>query len=170
MVKMAIPLRSLRFPDSDEQLWRIQFGRQIPRLSEETFWPAYSIGVEGRLNQTSILTGIRDVSPGNNSQIIPFIFARDVDALDMSAVGGPKFDQNTEQDVGIDAKFVFNDAMVLDITLNPDFSQVESDQPQVTVNERFEVQFPENRPFFVENADFFDLFDHFSVVRRQITP
>ena len=170
MVKMAIPLRSLRFPDSDEQLWRIQFGRQIPRLSEETFWPAYSIGIEGRLNQTSILTGIRDVSPGNNSQIIPFIFARDVDALDMSAVGGPKFDQNTEQDVGIDAKFVFNDAMVLDITLNPDFSQVESDQPQVTVNERFEVQFPENRPFFVENADFFATYSTLVFTRRIVDP
>lgn len=170
MVKMAIPLRSLRFPDSTEQLWRIQFGRQIPRLSEEAYWPAYSIAIEGRLNQTSLLTGIRDVSPGNNSQIIPFIFARKVDALDMGATGGPRFDQSTEQDLGIDAKFVFNDAMVLDITLNPDFSQVESDQPQVTVNERFEVQFPENRPFFVENADFFATDSTLVFTRRIVDP
>ena len=170
MAKMAIPLRSLRFPDSSEQNWRIQFGRNIPRYGEESYWPPYSVDVEGRLNQTATLTGIRDVSPGNNSQIIPFIFAREVDSLDLGATGGPKFDQSSEQDVGLDAKFIFNDSMVLDITLNPDFSQVESDQPQVTLNERFEVQFPERRPFFVENADFFATDSNLVFTRRIIDP
>lgn len=170
MVKMAVPLRSLRFPDTLEQLWRVQFARQIPRLSEEAFWPAYSIAIEGRLNQTALLSGIRDVSPGNNSQIIPFIFARQIDALEPGAAGGPKFDKSTEQDVGVDAKFVFNDAFVLDLTLNPDFSQVESDEPQVTVNERFEVQFPERRPFFVENADFFETDSTLVFTRRIVDP
>ena len=47
------------------------------------------------------------------------------------------------------------DAVTLDLTANPDFSQVESDEPQVTVNQRFEVFFPEKRPFFIENAGFF---------------
>lgn len=170
IARMTIPLRSLRFPDSSEQNWRVQFGRNIPRFSEQSFWPDYSIAVEGRLNQTAMLTGIRDVSPGNNSQIIPFIFAREVDALDPNASGGPKFDQGSEQDVGVDAKFVFNDSMVLDITLNPDFSQVESDEPQVTLNERFEVQFPERRPFFVENADFFATDSTLVFTRRIIDP
>ena len=170
MVKMAVPLRSLRFPDTLEQLWRVQFARQIPRLSEETFWPAYSIAIEGRLNQTALLSGIRDVSPGNNSQIIPFIFAREIDALKPGAVGGPKFDKSSEQDLGVDAKFVFNDAFVLDLTLNPDFSQVESDEPQVTVNERFEVQYPERRPFFVENADFFETDSTLVFTRRIVDP
>ena len=170
MVKMAIPLRSLRFPDSSEQTWRIQFGRQIPRLSEEAYWPAYSIAIEGRLNQTAMLTGIRDVSPGNNYQVIPFVFVRDIDALDIGASGGPRFDNESEQDLGVDAKFIFNDAWVLDLTLNPDFSQVESDQPQVTVNERFEVQFPERRPFFVENADFFSTDSTLVFTRRIVDP
>ncbi|MEX0901768.1 MAG: DUF5916 domain-containing protein [Pseudohongiellaceae bacterium] len=170
VVKMAIPLRGLRFPDSSEQLWRVQLGRQIPRLSENIYWPAYSLRREGRLNQTAMLTGIRDVSPGNNTQIIPFVFARTVDALDMRAAGGPKIDGSTEQDVGVDAKFVFNDAWVLDVTLNPDFSQVESDQPQVTVNERFEVQYPERRPFFVENADFFATDSILVFTRRIVDP
>jgi hypothetical protein len=170
MVKMAIPLRSLRFPDTSEQTWRIQFGRQIPRLSEEAYWPTYSIAIEGRLNQTAMLTGIRDVSPGNNYQVIPFVFARDVESLDVGASAGPRFDNETEQDLGVDAKFVFNDAWVLDLTLNPDFSQVESDQPQVTVNERFEVQFPERRPFFVENADFFSTDSTLVFTRRIVDP
>jgi hypothetical protein len=56
---------------------------------------------------------------------------------------------------GIDVKLVPRDAVTLDFTINPDFSQVESDEPQVTVNQRFEVFFPEKRPFFLENADFF---------------
>lgn len=170
IVKMAIPLRSLRFPDRTDQLWRVQFARQIPRLSEESFWPEYSLEVEGRLNQTALLSGISDVSPGNNAQIIPFMFARELDALDLSAPGGPKFNRTSEQDVGVDAKFVFNDSMVLDFTLNPDFSQVESDEPQVTVNERFEVQYPERRPFFVENADFFETDSTLVFTRRIVDP
>ena len=170
MVSIAVPLRGLRFPADSEQLWRVQVGRQIPRLSEESFWPPYSISVDGRLNQTAMLTGIRDVSPGSNTQITPFVFARNVDALDNRALGGPKFKQESEYDVGVDAKFVFNDSWVLDLTLNPDFSQVESDEPQVTVNERFEVQYPERRPFFVENADFFATDSILLFTRRIIDP
>lgn len=156
MARMVIPLRSLRFPDMENQQWRIQLARQIPRLSETSFWPPYSIGTEGRLNQAGTLSGITNVSPGRNWQFVPFFFARDYDALDRAAPGGPDFAGDTEVDIGLDAKMVFNDSMVLDLTINPDFSQVESDEPQVTVNERFEVQYPERRPFFVENADYFN--------------
>lgn len=170
MVRMSIPLRSLRFPDMSDQTWRIQFGRYIPRLSESAYWPAYSLAIEGRLNQTELMTGISDVSPGNNSQFIPYIFARELDAIDPRATGGPQFDKSSEQELGLDAKFVFNDSMVLDLTLNPDFSQIESDQPQVTVNERFEVMFPENRPFFVENADFFSTSATLLFTRRIADP
>ena len=155
MVWMSIPLRSLRFREAEEQLWRVQFGRFIPRYTEFSFWPQYTLELEGRLNQTALMRGIEDVSPGNNSQFIPFLFTREVNAINPRSVGGPSFETSLENDLGLDAKFVFNDSMVLDVTLNPDFSQVESDQPQVTVNERFEVQFPERRPFFIENADFF---------------
>ena len=170
MVSFAIPLRSLRFNEADEQIWRIQFTRTIPRNNEESHWPKYSIDVEGRLNQAALLNGIRDVSPGNNYQVIPFFFARELDALDRNTLGGPKFDRSSEQEVGIDAKFVFNDSWALDLTLNPDFSQIESDEPQVTVNERFEVQFPERRPFFIENADFFATDSTLVFTRRIVDP
>src|SRR5256714_1018450 len=56
---------------------------------------------------------------------------------------------------GLDVKGVIRDALTLDATVNPDFSQVESDEPQVTINERFETFFPEKRPFFIENAGYF---------------
>jgi hypothetical protein len=55
----------------------------------------------------------------------------------------------------MDSKIVLHDAFALDMAVNPDFSQVESDEPQVTINQRFEVFFPERRPFFLENAGFF---------------
>ena len=170
VVKMTIPFRAMRFPESGEQVWRIQFERWIPRLSEESFWPAYSQTVDGRLNQAATLAGVRDVSPGRNMQLIPFAFVRSFDVLDAALPDGPAFERETEDDVGLDAKFVLRDSFVLDLTYNPDFSQVESDQPQVTVNQRFEVQFPERRPFFLENADYFTTETPLVFTRRIIDP
>src|SRR5207249_3473336 len=67
----------------------------------------------------------------------------------------PAFRTASDRRVGLDFKGVIRDALTLDATVNPDFSQVESDEPQVTINERFEVFFPEKRPFFIENAGYF---------------
>ena len=170
MVKMTIPLRTLRFPDTEEQEWRVMFERRIPRSSEQAHWPRYESTIEGRLNQTAVMKGVRDVSPGRNIQFIPFAFARTFDVLDARAVDGPAFNDDSEENIGLDAKFVFQDSLVLDATLNPDFSQVESDEPQVTVNERFEVRFPERRPFFVENADYFNTESTLVFTRRIVDP
>jgi hypothetical protein len=170
VVLMTIPFRTMRFPETGEQRWRVQFERIIPRLSEQSQWPAYSQTVDGRLNQTAVLTGVRDVSPGRNIQLIPFAFVRSYDVLDPVRPGGAGFTKDTEDDVGLDAKIVLRDSFVLDFTYNPDFSQVESDQPQVTVNERFEVQFPERRPFFLENADYFATETPLLFTRRIVDP
>jgi len=168
MVKIAVPLVSIRFPAADVQTWRIQAGRFIPRLSEASYWPAYSLVRGGRLNQAALITGMSDLVPGSNNQFIPYVFSRRADSLQMSAPGGPLMRQSSESEVGLDAKFVFRDSWVFDVTLNPDFSQVESDLPQVTVNERFEVLFPEQRPFFIENADFFKPTDASYLFTRRI--
>jgi hypothetical protein len=170
MVLMTIPMRTLRFTESEDQVWRVMLERKIPRRSEEAYWPEFSINIEGRLNQAAPMVGVRDVSPGRNIQIVPFIFARDFNVLDPNLTGGPGFNVDTEDDIGLDAKFVFQDSMVLDLTFNPDFSQVESDQPQVTVNERFEVPFPELRPFFIENADYFATESQLVFTRRIVDP
>ncbi|HUQ53117.1 MAG TPA: DUF5916 domain-containing protein [Gammaproteobacteria bacterium] len=170
VVVMTIPFRAMRFPETSEQRWRVQFERIIPRLSEESQWPAWSQAIDGRLNQTAVVTGVRDVSPGRNVQLIPFAFVRSYDVLDGGRAGGPGFTKDTEDDFGLDAKVVLKDSFVLDFTYNPDFSQVESDQPQVTVNERFEVQFPERRPFFLENADYFAAETPLLFTRRIVDP
>jgi hypothetical protein len=68
----------------------------------------------------------------------------------------PYFQKATAQgQPGMDAKFVIRDHFTIDATANPDFSQVESEDPQITVNQRYTVYFPEKRPFFLENEDFF---------------
>jgi len=170
VVRMTIPFRTLRFPEAGEQIWRIQFERLIPRLSEESYWPAYTQRVDGRLNQAATLVGVSNVSPGRNIQLIPFAFVRGFDVLDPDLPNGPGFNEDTEDDLGLDAKLVFRDSLVLDLTLNPDFSQVESDQPQVTVNQRFEVNFPERRPFFLENADYFRTETPLVFTRRIVDP
>jgi hypothetical protein len=169
VVVMTIPFRTMRFPETGEQRWRVQFERNIPRSSEASFWPPFSQAIDGRLNQAAVLNGVRDVSPGRNIQLIPFAFVRSYDVLDRSPAN-PGFDKDTESDIGLDAKVVLRDSFVLDFTYNPDFSQVESDQPQVTVNERFEVQFPERRPFFLENTDYFATETPLLFTRRIVDP
>ncbi len=170
IVLMTVPIRTLRFPETGEQVWRVMLERRIPRLSEQSFWPAYSNSIAGRLNQAASLTGIRDVEPGRNIQLIPFAFVRDFDVLDANSAGGPSFRRDTEDEFGIDAKFVLNDSFVLDATYNPDFSQVESNEPQITVNQRFEVRFDELRPFFLENSDFFATESTLLFTRRIVDP
>src|SRR5439155_5476449 len=84
---------------------------------------------------------------------MPHFNFRAVDTRDPSQ---PRFNQiDAQGKAGLDSKFVFHDSLVLDTTINPDFAQVESDEPQNTINQRFEVFFPEKRPFFLENANFF---------------
>jgi uncharacterized protein DUF5916 len=153
VVSIAIPFKSLRFPPaSGPQTWGISFMRGIPGKSENDFWPGITRRLTSFTGQFADLHGIQNVSPGRNVQLIPygtFTGARFLDR-DIEA-----YDSQTEGRAGVDGKIVVRDSLALDLTLNPDFSQVESDEPQVTVNQRFEVFFPEKRPFFLENAGYF---------------
>ena len=156
VVWMAIPFRSLRFSSSDPQTWGILLNRGLPRKNEDTFWPPYSSRIAGRLNQAGTATGLEHISPGRNFQLIPYGIFRSYKEPDLRDPDRPAFTQrNAYGQAGLDAKMVLKDKFVLDLTANPDFSQVESDEPQVTVNQRFEVFFPEKRPFFLENSNYF---------------
>ena len=154
LVLMAIPFKSLRFPSgTNPSAWGIALQRNIPTRSEASFWPGISDRINGFASQFGSMDGVTGVSPGRNIQLIPYgTFA-----------GARILDERTAQhasrsDVrgGLDAKVVLRDTLAVDATVNPDFSQVESDEPQVTINQRFEVFFPEKRPFFLENADYFN--------------
>src|SRR5207247_345945 len=98
--------------------------------------------------QAAVGSGPDHVPPGRNIHGLPYVASR--------AFKTREIDRQAEAALGFDGKAVIEDSIVVDATINPDFSQVESDEPQITVNRRFEVFFPEKRPFFLENQAYFD--------------
>jgi len=152
-----IPFKSLRFPPTDLQKWTVFFERDIKRNSEDSFYPHITSNAQGILPQAADMDGLEKVSGGRNMQFIPYLVGRGFRQLDDRDPTKPGFEgKSLELRPGLDAKIVLKDSFVLDATLNPDFSQVESDQPQITANQRFEVFFPEKRPFFLENSSYFN--------------
>jgi hypothetical protein len=147
VVWIAIPFKSLRFPPADgPRVWGVALMRRMPVKSESTFWPGMTRRLSSFTTQFADLRGMEGVSPGRNIQLIPYGTFTGARFLDRSAAA---YDTARDARVGVDAKIVVRDSVAFDFTVNPDFSQVESDEPQVTVNQRFEVFFPEKRPFFL---------------------
>jgi hypothetical protein len=159
IVFFSIPFKSLRFSNDAEQTWGVALYRVILRKSEYDYWPYVTQRVEGLTQQFAPVGDLENVSPGRNIQFIPYGLLANDHFLNQpnppSPATPPAFLDRFEHRAGLDAKFVLKDSLAFDVTLNPDFSQVESDDPQVTVNQRFAVFFPEKRPFFIENAGFF---------------
>jgi hypothetical protein len=157
MALIAIPFRSIRFPPKSTD-WGAVFWRNFPRNSENDFWPRVSANVSGELSQegTMHLDGLTGVAGSHNIQIVPYVLGQNEHTLETLDPLNPYFStRNAEATAGGEAKVVLKDSIVLDATVNPDFSDVESDQPQFTVNQRYPVYFPELRPFFLENASYF---------------
>jgi hypothetical protein len=159
IVFFSIPFKSLRFSHAPEQTWGVALYRVSLRKSEYDYWPYVTQRVAGLTQQFAPVNGLENVSPGRNIQFIPYGLLASDHFLNQpnppNAATPPAFVNQFEHRAGLDAKFVAKDSLTFDVTLNPDFSQVESDDPQVTVNQRFAVFFPEKRPFFIENAGFF---------------
>lgn len=159
-VEMAIPFKTLRFKDKLKQ-WRINFSRNDLKQNENSSW----VKVPRQFNVATLaFTGFLNfeaeppLKNGTNMAIIPYTIARFNE--DYQAKSGPKLEGNA----GLDTKIVLSSALNLDVTLNPDFSQVEVDR-QITNLTRFSLFFPEQRQFFLENSDLFERFGF-----RQIRP
>ena len=167
LVLVTIPFKTLRFSNDEEQRWGIALGRYIPSNSEESHWPAITARVEGFVNQMGVLSGLKNIGVRYNAQFVPYGVATESRYLDTKA---PAFVRADERHGGLDAKVATRNGVTVDVTVNPDFSQVESDKPQVTVNKRFEVVFPEKRPFFIENAGYFSTPEEFVFSRRIVDP
>jgi hypothetical protein len=155
MALMAIPFRSLRFRPTGTQ-WGVVFERNLPRNSETDFWPRVAASITGTLTQEGKLTGMKAGAESRNVQINPYAIGQNEKILNAVDPNNPYFSRrNFEGTGGGEVKAVVKDAIVFDATVNPDFSDVESDQPQFTVDQRYPVYFPELRPFFLENANYF---------------
>ncbi|MGH9553137.1 MAG: carbohydrate binding family 9 domain-containing protein [Terriglobales bacterium] len=125
VIEMAIPFRSLRFASNDPQTWGIMLNRYIQRDNEGAFWPQNSSRISGRLNQEGDATGLENISPGHNFQLIPYGIFRSYRDLDLRDPDLPRFTQRDAfGQIGLDAKAVLKDKFVLDATANPDFSQI----------------------------------------------
>ncbi len=167
IVWMAIPFKSLRFSNTQSQTWGVALERSILRNGENSFWPYITLSKQGFVPQMGAVTGMADLATGRNIQLIPYIAGTTSQALDYTS--GRLQPQNDFR-AGMDAKIVLHNAFSLDVMLNPDFSQVESDDPQVTINQRYEVYFPEKRPFFLENAGYFQTPINLFFSRRIVDP
>ncbi|MGB8261171.1 MAG: carbohydrate binding family 9 domain-containing protein [Terracidiphilus sp.] len=155
MALIAIPFRSLRFRAGHSD-WGVVFNRSFPRNSESDFWPRVAASVTGVLSQEGTLHGIAGVTGSRNLQLNPYVLGQNERTLNTLDPTNPYFSSRRfESTAGGEAKVVLRDSIVVDGTINPDFSDVESDQPQFTVNQRYPVYFPELRPFFLENANYF---------------
>ena len=155
MALMAIPFRSLRFrPDGSD--WGVVFGRNFPRNSETDNWPRVAANISGVLTQEATLKGIKGVTGSHNIQVNPYVLGQNERTLETLDPANPYFSsRHLEATAGGEFKAVLKDKIVFDATVNPDFSDIESDQPQFTVDQRYPVYFPELRPFFLENANYF---------------
>jgi hypothetical protein len=164
VVRIAIPFKSLRFR-SDNGAWGLALTRKIKRNNEFSSWPYITDRIEAYVPQFGELEGIEPPVRARDVSVIPYGFLANQRYLDNGA-----YRMDREVRGGVDAKAVLHNSLTLDLTANPDFSQVESDEPQVTVNQRYEVFFPEKRPFFLENAGFFDTPETLFFSRRIVDP
>jgi len=143
-VEIAIPFKSLRFPNTPIQTWGLQIQRTIRRKNEEIFWRPRTRSVNGFLVQAGAIEFRGDIEKGKNIEIMP-------------VATGSKINQGKiDPQAGINLKYGITSDLTADLTYNPDFSQIEADIPQVDVNQRYPLYYPEKRPFFLEGKDFFD--------------
>jgi hypothetical protein len=152
IAEMAIPFKTLRYKENMDS-WYINFYRIDSEYAERSTWAPIprnfkmiNLAFNKELKWDQPLN-----TPGKNISLIPYTALKTVKDYEEQTP------TETKLTIGGDAKIALSSAMNLDLTINLDFSQVETDQ-QVTNLDRFEIYFPEQRQFFLENADLFGSF------------
>lgn len=151
VVEMRIPFKSLRYPGGKEMTWGFNVVRSTQRSGFEDTWTSVRRGSASFLSQSGLLTGLQGLRRGVVTEVQPFITAS---AAGLKLEDG-RFDRGpVDPEYGVNFRLGFTN-LAIDGTVNPDFSQVESDAGLVTLNERFALFFPERRPFFLEGIELF---------------
>jgi hypothetical protein len=142
--EMEIPFTTLRYGKNPDQAWGINFQRNIRDNNEIVYWAPISI--ERNLNRVSAAGTVDGIHPPatKNLKITPYTLTKRTEGGDLPGT-------DTEQEVGVDLKYSITPSLTLDVTVNTDFAQVESDEMVVNLD-RFSIFLPEKRPFFLENA------------------
>ena len=148
--EFAIPFKTLRYPSTPNQVWGVNFQRNIRRKNESAFWSP--IPRQYNLYRVSIAGTVAGLQPPafRNFKVTPYVLG-ELQKSGVNPVDGVRLG-----DFGVDAKYNLTPGLTLDATYNTDFAQVEVDDQQVNLD-RFNLFFPEKRPFFLENAGFFSV-------------
>jgi hypothetical protein len=150
-LEMRIPFSSLRYTDRNPSSWRISLYRIYPRELWYQFVSATRPrGVDCWACRFNRLTGLHDLPPGGSMVVAPYASARSSSQADP---GSELSRATTSGAVGGDLKWTPSPGQAFDLTVKPDFSQIESDAAQISANERFALFYPEKRPFFLEGRE-----------------
>jgi hypothetical protein len=165
VVEVRIPFKSLRYPSGSEMKWGINILRKTQRTGREDTWTDAK-RIASFLGQAGTMEGLHDLQRGVVTEIQPFVTAASNGTL--GSDGGFRRD-SADFGPGVNVRLGFTNVS-FDGTVNPDFSQVESDASQVTVNERFALFFAEKRPFFLEGIELFATPNQLIYTRRIVDP
>ena len=167
-VEVAVPFKSFRYEAGKEKQWGVHALRRIKNANNEsTSWMPIARSISGFLSQAGHVVGLEGISAERTLELIPSLTlsetGRRVRTLTRAQLRadpslrepGRFVNEPVKFDPGLTAKFSVASAVTLDLTINPDFAQVEADQLVVTANQRFPIFFPEKRPFFLEGIDIF---------------
>lgn len=152
--EMKIPLSQLRFSNDPNQVWGLNVVRNYFKNNELSAWNRIPIGAAGWVSEAGKLKGLKNIKPQKQIEIQPFVVTK-LDRYEAEA-GNPYADGNDfNLNKGLDAKIGITNDLTLDVTINPDFGQVEADPAAINLD-GFEIFNRDQRPFFVENKNIFD--------------
>ncbi|MCL7754034.1 DUF5916 domain-containing protein [Polaribacter sp. Z022] len=152
--EMKIPFSQLRFGKAKEQIWGFNINRTIFRKQERSLWQRIPNSQSGFISEAGELHGLIDLKSQKQLEIQPFTVLK-YDKYPAEAGNPFKTGKDFKINGGLDAKIGITNDLTLDLTINPDFGQVEAD-PGAIALDGFQIFFREQRPFFVENKNIFD--------------
>ncbi len=160
VVEIKIPYSALRFPKSIDQEWGFQVNRYVRRSREFTQWAKTPSTTNNPKLYWGLLKGISNVTAPIRLSFTPYLSAYLENSPVLSNEGSTKYSNSFSYNAGADVKYGIDDRFTLDMTLLPDFGQVQSDDKVKNLSYR-EVTYDENRPFFKESVELFDKNDLF---------
>lgn len=160
VVEVAVPFKSLRYEAGRGKMWGIHLFRKIKRFNDEIdSWMPIPRGASSLLNLAGHITELEGIASERNLELIPGTTisetGRRTHALPGASDPGRFVNGPLKVEPELNAKLGFASNITVDLALNPDFAQVEADQPVITANQRFPIFFEEKRPFFLEGIDIF---------------
>jgi hypothetical protein len=152
-VEMRIPYNQLRFRPKDKYTWGVNFFRTIKRKNEESVYAWTPKEESGFVSRFAPLTGIEHIKPQRLVELLPYGMGQ---VLNSPSVPGDPFRTGTDYDgnLGFDMRTTLQTDLTMNLTVNPDFGQVEVDPAVINISDQ-ETYYVEKRPFFVEGADIF---------------